>query len=584
MCAFDMQPRPEHPRPQFFRKSWLNLNGQWTCKFDPGKSGMQRSYFNAKEFDQPILIPFCPEAQLSGIGNTDFIDAIWYHKKFSVPEEWSKKKILLHFGAVDYESEVYINGILAGTHWGGSSSFHFDITKFLTPGPNHLVVHAQDNIRSGNQTGGKQSLEYSSIGCFYTRTTGIWQTVWLEAVNAYSLENCVILPDLDGQSFHLKPRFKQHKSNLVFSAKLFDNDSLCGEVSRSLGNSSVCSFRIDNANPWSPENPFLYKLLFEVKTADGEVLDSVESYAGLRKIHVDGNNLFLNNEPLYLRFVLDQGYYEKGLWTAPTDTDLRNDIELAKTAGFNGARLHQKVFEQRFHYWADMLGYLTWGESPSWGLDCKSEIAARNFLSEWREVVLRDINHPSIIAWTTLNETWDISNKRQHNRLHMEAYELTRALDPTRPVNNASGGCHVKTDLYTVHIYEQDPLQLSFDLTPDEDGNVFQTLGEKEVKYDGEPYIIDEFGGIKWTPDLNRLTHGSWGYGESPITLEEFYERLEGQIQAILGLSHASGYCYTQLTDVEQEQNGLFFYDRSHKFDIKKIFRIFTLMPKEFKK
>jgi hypothetical protein len=285
----------------------------------------------------------------------------------------------------------------------------------------------------------------------------------------------------------------------------------------------------------------------------------------------------LNNAPIYLRLVLDQGFYPDGIWTAPSDAALKRDIELSMQAGFNGARLHQKVFEERFHYWADRLGYLTWGESSSWGIDVKDIVSARAFLGEWREIVIRDRNHPSIIAWTPFNETHDVGDSHQHNRLHHDAAQLTRDLDPTRPVNDASGYVHVDTDIWTVHTYQQDPAKLQEQLAPKPESGVFRNFPDREAPYAGQPYIVDEFGGIKWIPSAEMVyAENSWGYGEGPKTLEEFYARLEGMVDVLLSFNHISGFCYTQLTDVEQEQNGVYNYDRTEKFDMARIKGIFS--------
>jgi beta-galactosidase/beta-glucuronidase len=292
---------------------------------------------------------------------------------------------------------------------------------------------------------------------------------------------------------------------------------------------------------------------------------------------MEGNQIYLNNEPIYLRMVLDQGFYPEGTWTAPTDDALRGDIELSMRAGFNGARLHQKVFEERFHYWADVLGYLTWGESASWGIDIKDEVSARNFLAEWREIVVRDRNHPSIIVWTPFNETHDVGDGRQHNRLHRDAAQLTRDLDPTRPVNDASGYVHVDTDLWTVHTYEQDARKLRAQLAPGPAGAVFRRFPKQDARYSGQPYIVDEFGGTKWIPSQGPdHADNAWGYGDDPRTLEELYARLEGLVDVVLGIDHMCGFCYTQLTDVEQERNGIYNYDRTEKFDMARIARIFA--------
>ncbi len=576
------RPRPEYPRPQFVREPWVNLNGTWTYTFDFGKSGMQRGFAYSEGFNDRITVPFCPESALSGVGHKDFIGVMWYQRSLAIPEDWRGQHIILHFGAVDYESEVFIDGLSVGRHWGGTSSFCYDITPYVTPGETHsLVVYVRDETRSGVQPGGKQCPDFKSRGCHYTRTTGIWQTVWMEAVSAYGLQDCQIIPDLDGARFVVVPRFFAEMRGLCFRVTLMDAGEQVAQVVVPAGNGLACEVPIADPKPWSPEHPFLYDLVFEVLDAEGQALDTVRGYAGLRKVHIEGNQLYLNNAPFYLRLVLDQGFYPDGIWTAPSDAALKHDIELAMRAGFNGARLHQKVFEPRFHYWADQLGYLTWGESSSWGMDLEDEsfpkpqISARNFLSEWREIVVRDRNHPSIIAWTPFNETRYRGAGRQHNRLHVDAYDLTHALDATRPVNDASGYVHVKTDLWTVHTYQQDPEVLMAQLTPDPEAGFFRNFPDKEG-YSGQPYIVDEFGGIKWIPDESlRFAEDSWGYGDDPQTLEEFYTRLEALVRVVRSFDHITGFCYTQLTDIEQEQNGIYNYDRSEKFDMARIAQIF---------
>jgi beta-galactosidase/beta-glucuronidase len=570
-------PRPEYPRPQFQRAAWVNLNGLWTCTFDHGKSGYQRDLFNADGFEQTILVPFCPESALSGIGHTDFIEAMWYHRKLQIPAEWQGLRIILHFGAVDYQCEAFIDGQSVGRHWGGTSSFNFDITRAVTPGQEHnLVLAVRDELRAGGQPGGKQCTDFQSRGCHYTRTTGIWQTVWMEAVPEHGLQSVYIVPDLDGMRFVITPTYYAVKRGLSLRVTLREGEKVVSLASAFASSGCPVVAPVSHPKLWSPESPFLYDLELDVvDDASGMVVDHVQSYAGLRKVHVEGGQVFLNNEPFYLRLVLDQGFYPDGIWTAPSDAALLRDIQLSQCAGFNGARLHQKVFEERFHYWADRLGYLTWGESSSWGLDVKQIPDARNFLSEWTEIIVRDRNHPSIIAWTPFNETWDTGDRRQHNRVHIDAYELTRALDPTRPVNDASGYSHARTDLWTVHTYEQDPANLK-ELLALKDGQPWRNYPDREVEYGGQPYIVDEFGGIKWIPEDRRpFAENSWGYGEGPRSLEEFYQRLAGQVAVMEGYHHVAGYCYTQLTDVEQEQNGVYNYDRSEKFDMERIAKIF---------
>jgi beta-galactosidase/beta-glucuronidase len=573
-------PRPEHPRPQFVRDEWINLNGTWTYTFDPGKSGVQRGLAQSEGFADQIAVPFCPESPLSGVNHVDFIEMMWYHRQIAIPEDWAGRRVLLHFGAVDYESEVFIDGTPAGRHWGGTSSFAHDVTAHVTPGRTHnLVLWVRDETRSGVQPGGKQCPDYRSRGCHYTRTTGIWQTVWLEAVSPCGLEGVQIVPDLDGSRFLVVPRFYGLERGQRFRVTVRDGETVVSRAERPAANGMPSVLRLKAPETWSPADPFLYDLLFEVIDVGGDVVDTVRSYAGLRKVHVEGNRVYLNNEPIYLRLVLDQGFYPDGIWTAPSDEALKRDIELSMGAGFNGARLHQKVFEERFHYWADQLGYLTCGESSSWGIDVKEEVSARNFLAEWREIVVRDRNHPSIIAWTPFNETRDVGDGRQHNRLHADAYDMTRVLDPTRPINDASGYVHVKTDLWTVHTYLQDPELLREQLAV-ENGQVMRRFPEFEAPYEGQPYIVDEFGGIKWIPAEDLVyAENSWGYGDDPETLDEFYARLEALIDVILGHEHICGYCYTQLTDIEQEQNGVYSYDRTEKFDMERIAAAFSRTP-----
>ena len=569
-------PRPEYPRPQFVRTPWMNLNGTWTYAFDFGQSGKERDFASSQGFEGKITVPFCPESPLSGVNHKDFIPAIWYQRSITIPEDWEGKKVILHFGAVDFETEVFIDGKSVGKHYGGTSSFEIDITPFVSSGGTHsLVVYALDDNRSGLQPSGKQCRFLKSRGVHYTRTTGIWQTVWMEAVSEYGLKSFHILPDLDMKRFSVQASFYSVHPDLTFRIAVMDGTKRVSQTEATVSNSAVCVLPVKKPKTWSPENPFLYDLILEVTDKSGQVLDYVRSYAGMRKVHIQGNQVFLNNKPYYLRLVLDQGFYPDGIWTAPSDEALKKDIELSMRAGFNGARLHQKVFEGRFHYWADKLGYLTWGESSSWGIDINNGAAARNFLIEWQEIVMRDRNHPSIIAWTPFNEAWGRGESLK--RLLVDAYNLTHNLDPTRPVNDSSGGLHFKTDLWTEHTYEQDPEKMKELLALSDGNKVWRRLPERSGEYRGQPYLIDEYGGIKWIPSPDKkYAPDSWGYGKDPTTLEEFYTRLEALTDVILSLSHVCGFCYTQLTDIEQEQNGVYNYDRSEKFDMKRIHGIIS--------
>ena len=581
----DSMPRPEYPRPQFVREDWVNLNGTWSYEFDFSRSGMDRRLFESDGFDGSITVPFAPQSELSGVGFKDFIPEMWYHRTISVPDGWAGKRIILHFGAVDYIASIYIDGKIAGRHWGGSSSFDVDITRLVNPGQEHdLVVRVEDDERSGQYAKGKQCGRYDTFGCEYTRTTGIWQTVWMEPVPMTGLKDAYIVPDLDQSRFMVEPSYYGLEAGQQLRVKILDGDKVVSQKTVPASSQSSVDLPVKKVKTWSPESPFLYNVELEVLSADGTVTDKVLSYAGMRKVHIVGNRIFLNNEPVYLRLVLDQGFYPDGVWTAPSDEALKHDIELSMAAGFNGARLHQKVFEPRFHYWADKLGYLTWGESASWGANINNPLSARNFLTEWEETVVRDRNHPSIIMWTPFNETWehpeDREAAREACRMVSDVYELTKNLD-YRPCHDVSGNYHVVTDVFSVHQYMQNPDDLKAWLAP-VDGHVRQTdLEHREVEYDGQPYLVDEYGGIKWV-DGQEYSEISWGYGDAPKTLEEFYERLEALTDVILGYGHICGYCYTQLTDVEQEQNGIYNYDRTPKFDMEKIRAVFSKVPEGF--
>ena len=502
---------------------------------------------------------------------------------------------------------MYIDGQFVGRHFGGSSSFSYDITRFVSDGKEHnLVVKASSDLRSGLQGAGKQSLQYASHACNYTRTTGIWQTVWMEPVSPAGLQNVQVITDIDQKQVIVHPWFFAETSGHTLKVTLIEGEKTVVSKTVRASNNSTVVLPVRKVRLWSPEDPFLYGLVYEVIDAEGNVVDRIDSYTGMRKVHIEGNKVYLNNQPYYQRLVLDQGFYPDGIWTAPSDEALKKDIELSMQAGFNGARLHQKVFEERYYYWADRLGYLTWGESASWGMDANDPLAARNFLAEWEECVVRDRNHPSIVTWTPMNEEfWP--DDVQYPRFSEDIYTLTKQLDPTRPVNLCSGGVlTVHTDIWTAHHYEQDPAKLKdivynggkmYSLMPQTYKGRIRNIGFNDVgagttydwqEYDGKmPYILDEFGGIKWVKDQDRQAVNSqtvsWGYGQAPRSLEEFYARLEGMVDALLSLSgQMCGYCYTQLTDVEQEENGVYFYDRSSKFDMSRINAIFSRTPEGY--
>lgn len=559
-------PRPEYPRPQLARgeESWLNLNGSWEFEFDFGDSGIERRQWE-KPFSKTITVPFCPESKLSGIGYTDFIPAVWYRRAVSLTPEQLKGTVMLRFGAADYLTTVWVNGREAGTHKGGYVSFAFDITELLTPGENTIAVCARDDVRSGKQPKGKQADKFYSSGCDYTRTTGIWQTVWLEFLPKTHILSYKAYPQPANGSVMLKVSLKGGTEGCTLKASASFDGKPMG--SRALKAAPELAFELplEETRLWNPGEPDLYNLELTLEK-DGAALDSVDGYFGLRDIRWDGRAIEINGRPIFQRLILDQGFYPDGIYTAPSDEALKKDIELSMDLGFNGARLHQKVFEERYLYWADKLGYLVWGEMASWGLDITTAAGLQNFLPEWLEEMDRDFNHPALVGWCPFNETWDDprTGARQDNEVLRATYLAAKALDPTRPVIDTSGNFHVITDIYDVHDYEQDPDVFRAKYAPmAEGGEAYETFPERQ-KYEGQPYFVSEYGGTWWNPTPED--ENNWGYGNRPQSEDEVLRRFAGLAGALLENPAICALCYTQLTDVEQEQNGLYSYDRGRKF------------------
>ena len=354
-------PRAEYPRPQMVRQEWINLNGRWEFEIDSGLSGEARGLHQGGVFSRQIKVPFCPKSALSGVGEKDFMPCVWYRRRCALPAGWQGKRVLLHFGAVDYEATVWVNGEKAGSHRGGYSSFSLEITALLREGENELVVRALDDTRSPLQPSGKQSPQFNSYACLYTRTTGIWQTVWLEAVPQTYLASFHLYPDLDQGKLTVQSRVEGARAGMVLHCRAKAEGKMAGEVGLGAHGFLFFSLELARVRAWEPEDTFLYDLEF-VLEREGEEVDRVQSYFGLRKVHIEGTKVLINDRPLFQRLILDQGFYPDGIYTAPSDDALRRDIELSMAMGFNGARLHEKVFEPRFLHWADRLGYLVWGE------------------------------------------------------------------------------------------------------------------------------------------------------------------------------------------------------------------------------
>lgn len=562
-------PRPEHPDPQWERADWCNLNGEWFFEIDNGQSGEVRGLQYADSLAGTINVPFCPEAPLSGVNHKDFMYCVWYKRKISFePARLTGKRVLLHFGAADYETKVWLNGISVGVpHVGGNSSFTYDITPYIKDGENILTVACYDDTRSPHQPSGKQSLSYHSEVCKYTRTTGIWQTVWYEVVPEAYLEHVRIDTDPEQCSIMLNAVLCGSGS---FSAEVFYEGRKVGEACKK--NQSVTAFleiKLSEKHLWEVGQGRLYDLVLRF----GE--DEVRSYFGLRKIELKDGKFYLNGKSVFQRLVLDQGYYHDGVITAPTEEALIRDIRCGIDAGFNGARMHMKVFEPRYMYHADKMGYLVWREYGNSGIDYSDIANLTGYLPDWLESMKRDVNHPSIVMWCPLNETWEYGpmSKRADPRFAAIAYAETKRYDPSRPCIDTSGFYHVVTDVYDIHDYTQDQEafagryhKLRTDGVLEED---VRRVGRQTWK--GEPVAISEFGGIGYMLEKNDYATGrkkAWAHSVA-FSCEEFYERYRNFVDPMLDNPGIFCYCYTQLTDVEQEQNGMYTYEtRSPKVDM----------------
>ena len=565
----------DYPRPQFQRDSWQSLNGSWDYSFNQTQDSSDLSW------DGKITVPYPPEAKLSGVHDESYHSVIWYQRSFSVPKDWQGKRVLLHFGAVDYRARVWVNGQLVVTHEGGHTPFHADITGVLVDGEQTVTVRAEDDPHDLSQPRGKQEWQEKPHGIWYPRTTGIWQTVWLEPVSDTHLKSIRMTPQFSDHGNSISCRFDINRYPATGEDLTLEVTFTSGELTlandtfklslpkleRNIG-LAMNGFEEWRQFMWSPEHPNLIDVKLTLKQGD-EVLDEVSSYTALRVVEAREGKFFLNRRPYYLRLALDQGYWEESLLAAPDSEALKKDVELAKAMGFNGVRKHQKIEDPRFLYWADKLGLLVWEEMPS-AYHFTPESIGR-LTREWLEVIERDYNHPCIVTWVCFNESWgvsDLAHSGMQRDLVAGLYHLTKSLDSSRPVVGNDGWEHVLSDLLTLHDYQRDADVLaerygSEEASEDTSFNVLLHHGRVNILDSSpiaeEPVILSEFGGIRYNPEPGEA---GWGYQEadSPEKLLEVYAAM---IKAISG--GLAGFCYTQLTDTFQEQNGLLYMDRSPK-------------------
>lgn len=596
--------RTEYPRPQFMRQRWQNLNGVWDFVFDFEKQGMKEKWFQQFPDSQyHIQVPFTYQTELSGIHMLEPCDNVWYRRFFSLEQDvLEEEKVLLHFGAVDYQAKVFLNGYFLGEHTGGQTPFSFNIKDYLdlSKTEQELILAIYDPLEAEDILRGKQFWEKTPRSIWYTPTTGIWQTVWLEYLHEEALTKYFVTPDVDQGIAEFILHYEQKNRDCFYDIQVSYEGVLINSI-RGMISNEIVKVSLDiyqnkvfrgthhgEGLLWTPETPKLLDVT--IQTWKGEKrIDTVESYFGMRKIHQENGMIFLNNRPYYQRLVLDQGYWEKGLLTAPTDDDFKKDITLSKSLGFNGCRKHQKVEDPRFLYWADKLGYLVWGEAASAANFSKRYV--KQALFEWGEIVERDYNHPCIVSWVPLNESWGVSEindnvNQQHHAISF--YHYLKSLDETRLVVNNDGWELTITDICAFHNYnhgmQEEKMKRDY---------FIQSLATKEAilhsmpagrpiyvrgfKNNGEPIMLTEFGGIAFRKSTS--VEGSWGY-TSVEDEQTFLADLEAIMNAVTASSAIYGFCYTQLYDVEKEINGLLTYQRIPKASTKALREIFTKFHK----
>jgi beta-galactosidase/beta-glucuronidase len=561
-------PRNEYPRPQFVRNEWMNLNGEWDFSFDTAC------------FDKKIIVPYVYQSKLSGINIQEAHETVWYRKEFVLPENMLGKRIILHFGAVDYSCQVWVNDIFIKEHIGGHISFEMDITHALKEDSNTIVLKVDDSPSDLEIPRGKQYWKDKSEGIFYTRSTGIWQTVWLEAVDEVHLEKVFITPDIDNMQVEFNYEISGNKPAMLRTEIYFEGKFITASTIETERNAGIYKLLLDqqilrNWNfqeelVWTPEHPRLFDVIFKVYVS-GQEVDSVSSYFGMRKVSIENGRFLLNNREYYQKLLLDQGYWEDSLLTAPTDEDFVKDIKLAKSMGFNGVRKHQKIEDPRFLYHADRLGFLVWGEIAAAYVYSRKYV--KRITYEWIDEILRDYNHPSIVVWTPLNESWGvfhIKDKKEQQSHSAAMVYLTKSIDQTRPVISNDGWEHTCTDLFTIHDYEWDREILKERYSSLE--NIFRfapggrPLLANGWEYKGQPILVTEFGGISY----KKGDWSGWGYSNATSD-EDFAQRYHDVVSPLLESPFVQGFCYTQITDVEQEINGLCTYDRQPKIPVETI-------------
>ena len=569
----------DYPRPQFIRKQWQNLNGEWNFIFDDNDEGEIKGYFKDFPINRKINVPFTYETKLSGIEEESIHYIVWYNRKINISkEQLQNNKIILNFEGSDYKTKVWINGNYIGENIGAYSRFSFDIENYVIQGENDITIKIEDSL-SKDQPRGKQRYKKESWKCWYIQTTGIWKTVWLEWVSKKYLKSIKNTPKMDKVQLEIETNLLEadfEKQNYYIEIEISFLGQILNKTKESLNTNyqkvemNIVQEGVEHIlQQWSTNQPNLYDINYKLYCED-KVIDIVDSYFGIREISIEGNKIYLNGEQLYLKLILDQGYWKQSHLTPPNEKCLIKDIESVLEFGYNGIRKHQKIEDERFLYWCDVKGVLVWSEMANcYNFDDNS---LQNFTNEWIRIVKQNYNHPSIITWVPINESWGVPEvrecKKQQNFIN-SLYYLTKSIDNTRPVISNDGWEHTISDIITIHDYKQDEKLLYQEYT-DKDIKVLNNLKEYNgkhrlfadgYKYEGQPVIMSEYGGIA------IYSEEGWGYGKQVKDEKEFVDRFEKLTKAIKDIPYISGYCYTQLTDVQQEINGLMDSERNYKID-----------------
>ncbi|RYZ85207.1 MAG: glycoside hydrolase family 2, partial [Proteobacteria bacterium] len=551
----------DYPRKTLRRPNWLSLNGPWKFAFDDERVWNRPE--KVPHYPHIIQVPFCPESEMSGVHDQNFHPRCWYHRSFKLAK--SKNRFILHFGAVDYEASVWVNQTFLGRHTGGHSSFSYDITEaLLESGENTITVRADDDPVDLSKPRGKQDWQLHPHSIWYMRTSGIWQTVWIEEVPQTYLQKIVWTPHLErweigceaflagtwAGNFQLRVKLSAGEKVLVDDRYTFINREITRRIA--LSDPGIDDFR--NELLWSPEKPTLIEA--ELEVWDGDVLvERVRSYTALRSVAVKRGRFLLNGRPYYMRLILDQGYWPKSLMTAPDPLAFKKDIELTKSAGFNGVRKHQKIEDPNYLYWADKLGLLVWVEMPSAYRFTHESV--QRLTKEWAEIIDRDLNHPSVAVWVAFNESWgvpDLAEAGAHQNYVQAVYHLTRTLDPTRPVIGNDGWESTATDIIGIHDYDDntDRIKGKYGTTVSKINDVLaqhrpagRMLTVEGYPHEGQPLMLTEFGGIACKAEGTK--DGTWGYSTSKSG-EDLKFRFVSLLKTINQIEIFCGFCYTQFT------------------------------------